>query len=62
MIARNHEKVLYMFLDRATQRRTDGSLIRFTVPIVHGDVEAAEETFQSIAHAVTPLLPEYIPN
>ena len=62
VIARNHEKVLFMFLDRAVDRRTDGSLVRFTVPIMHGDVEAAEEAFLSIAEAVTPLLPAYIPN
>ncbi len=62
IIARNHEKILYMFLDRAVEKRTDGSLVRFTVPIQHGDVEAAEEAFVSLAQAVAPLLPAYIPN
>ncbi len=61
-IARNHEKVLYMFFDRATTRRTDGSLVRFTVPVIHGDEERAEKTFQSVAQSLTPLLPDYIPN
>lgn len=61
-IARNHEKVLYMFLDRATKRRTDGSLVRFTVPIIRGNEEAAEETFRSLATSVTPLLDQYVPN
>ncbi len=61
-IARNHEKVLYMFLDRATRRRTDGSLVRFTVPVIHGDEKRAEEIFQSLAQGITPLLPSYVPN
>lgn len=61
-IARNHEKVLYLFFDRATKRRTDGSLVRFTVPVIHGDEERAEKTFQSVAQSLTPLLPNYIPN
>jgi len=62
MIARNHEKILYMFLDRAVNGRTDGSLVRFTVPIVHGDAESAEEAFRSVAQALTPLFPDYVPN
>ncbi|HIF96209.1 MAG TPA: EpsI family protein [Myxococcales bacterium] len=62
VIARNHEKVLYMFLDRATQRRTDGSLVRFTVPVLHGDMDTAEQVFQSLATRITPLLSDYVPN
>ena len=62
IIARNHEKVLYMFLDRATSRRTDGSLVRFTIPVLHGDEETAEKTFESVAQSLAPLLPEYVPN
>ena len=62
VIARNHEKVLYMFMDRATKRRTDGSLVRFTIPVRHGDEEEAEATFQSIAQSLTPLFPDYVPN
>lgn len=61
-IARNHEKVLYLFFDRATKQRTDGSLIRFTVPVIRGDEEKAEKTFQSVAQSLTPLLSDYIPN
>lgn len=61
-IARSHEKILYMFMDRARTGRTDGSLVRFTVPIVRGDVAAAEATFREFARTVTPLLPDYVPN
>ncbi len=62
VIARNHEKVLYMFLDRATTRRTDGSLVRFTVPILRGDEDRAERSFRELAAGIAPLLPDYVPN
>jgi hypothetical protein len=62
VIARNHEKILYMFLDRARYGRTDGSLVRFTVPIHQGDVDAAEATFREFAESVTPLLAAYVPD
>jgi EpsI family protein len=62
VIARNHEKVLYLFLDRAVERRTDGSLIRFTIPIEHGNVEEAEESFRSLASMLMPKMSEYVPN
>jgi EpsI family protein len=62
VIARNYQKIMWMFLDRARHGRTDGSLVRFTVPIVHGDIEAAEANFQEMASMVTPLLSSYVPN
>ena len=62
IIARNYQKIMWMFLDRARLGRTDGSLVRFTIPINHGDMEAAEASFQEFASAVTPLLHEYVPN
>lgn len=63
VIARNHEKILYMFLDRVTRARTDGSLVRFTIAIpLDGGEAAAEASFERFATGVAPLLPEYIPN
>jgi EpsI family protein len=62
MIARNHEKILYMFLDRARYGRTDGSLVRFTIPIHQGDVESAEATFREFARSVTPRLSAFVPD
>lgn len=62
IIARNHEKVMYLFLDRAMTRRTDGSLVRVTVPIFHGDEATAERTFHSLVERITPLLPDYLPD
>lgn len=62
VLARNHHKIMYMFLDRVRYGRTDGSLVRFTVPIIFGDEDAAEATFQEFASGVTPLLGSYVPN
>ena len=62
VIARSHEKILYMFLDRAFRGRSDGSLVRFTVPIPNGNVEQAEAVFQRFAGRVTPELDAYVPN
>ena len=62
VIAQSHHKILYMFLDRAREGRTDGSLVRFTVPIEHGDEQAAEAVFQEFASTITPLLDDYVPN
>lgn len=62
VIAQSHHKILYMFLDRARTGRTDGSLVRFTIPIEYGDEEAAEAVFQDFADSVTPLLDDFVPN
>lgn len=62
VLARDHEKVMYMFLDRALSGRTDGSLVRFTVPIIHGNEAQAESTFESIAQQITPLLTDFVPH
>jgi EpsI family protein len=62
VLARNYQKIMWMFLDRARHGRTDGSLVRFTIPIRHGDIDAAEASFDEFASAVTPLLQEYVPN
>jgi EpsI family protein len=62
VIARSPEKILWMFYDRATRGRTDGSLVRFTIPVQYGDFETAEETFRSLSSEVTPLLSRYVPD
>lgn len=63
VVARNHHKIFWMFLDRTTRHRTDGSLVRFTILIpLDGGEAAAEASFQDFAKQVAPLLPKYIPN
>ena len=52
---------VYVGLDRAFQGRTDGSLVRFTVPIVGDDEDAAEMAFQDLAPRILALLPDYVP-
>jgi EpsI family protein len=63
VIARDWEKVIDLFWDRALRSRTDGALVRFTVPIpVNGTPEASEDHLLELAGRVVPLLPTYVPN
>jgi EpsI family protein len=62
IIARNHEVILYKFLDRALRSRSDGALVRLTVPIRRGDEARAEAEVLEFASALAPLLPPYLPN
>lgn len=61
VVSANEDVILWRFWDRATRGRTDGSLVRFTTPIVLGDVAAAEDRFTRFASTVVPLLPPYVP-
>jgi EpsI family protein len=61
VIAQDWQKIVYVGLDRALQSRTDGSLVRFTVPVFGDDVAAAEAAFQDLAPRILALLPEYVP-
>jgi len=61
VIAEDWQKIVYVGLDRALESRTDGSLVRFTVPIVSDDEVRAERAFRDLAPRILALLPEYIP-
>lgn len=61
VIADDWKKIVYMTWDRARLQRTDGSLVRFTVPIPRGDLETAERTFRDFAPRVTSRLARYVP-
>ncbi len=61
-IARNHDVILYRFLDRAMRQRTDGSLVRLTVPIWQEDEAGAEAELDRFASEFVPKLDGYIPN
>jgi EpsI family protein len=61
VIARSHEVILYRFWDRATRNRTDGSLVRITIPISSRNPDKAEESFRDFASSFGPLLSDYIP-
>ena len=60
--AQNTQVALTRMWDRATASRTDGALVRFTIPIDHGNVERAEAAFRDLSGRIAPLLPAYVPN
>ena len=62
LISRNHEVILYKFLDRAARGRSDGSLVRFTTPIVREDVDAADAAIRDFASAITPHFSSHLPH
>ena len=62
IIAEDWQKIVYVGYDRATRGRTDGALVRFTLPVYRKDEAAAEEVFLSLAPGVLQRLPEFVPN
>jgi EpsI family protein len=62
VIADDYRKILYMVWDRATRGRTDGSLVRFTIPTSKNKEDAAEAAFRDLAPSVLTLLPQYVPD
>ncbi|MBW2362972.1 MAG: EpsI family protein [Deltaproteobacteria bacterium] len=62
VIAEDWQKILYVGYDRATRGRTDGALVRFTLPIHRKDEAPAEEAFRSLAPEVLRRLSEFVPN
>jgi EpsI family protein len=63
LVAEDWQKVVYVGLDRALEGRTDGSLVRFSIPVSErrGGVDKAEATFQSLAPLIVSRLPAYVP-
>lgn len=61
VLAHNTDVLFFRFWGRATENRTDGSLVRLTVPIRNGDVEAAESTIRDFAVHFTPRLEGFVP-
>lgn len=61
VIAEDYVKMIHLFWDRATQSRTDGSLVRFTVQMFRKDEERAEADLLEVASQVVPLLSRYVP-
>ena len=62
VIAKDTDRIAYMFIDRATRSRTDGSLVRFTVNIERGDVERADQAFQNFAMQLLGEVEPFLPN
>jgi EpsI family protein len=61
VITEDWSKIVNLFWDRATRNRTDGSLVRFSVPILRDDDARAEADFQDLATRLLPLLPDFVP-
>ena len=62
VIAEDWEKILYMGWDRASRGRTDGALVRFTIPVVGKNEAAAEAAFRELGPQVVRGLGDYVPN
>ena len=61
-IAEDWQKILYVGYDRALRGRTDGALVRFTVPILPDeDEQRAERAYQDLARRAMPLLGPHLP-
>jgi exosortase D (VPLPA-CTERM-specific) len=52
----------FVFWDALTKNRTDGALVRLTIPIGPGkDVALLEATLQEFARDISDILPEFVP-
>ena len=60
-ISEDWKKIVFVGLDRATRGRTDGSLVRFTIPVFRNDVERADRAFRALASQIVARLPDYVP-
>jgi len=61
VISEDWRKIIYVGLDRALRGRTDGSLTRFTIPIIRNDEARAEEAFFDLAPMVLANVSRYVP-
>jgi EpsI family protein len=61
VVSQDWKKILYVGFDRAVRSRTDGSLVRFTAPILRNDEAAAEASLSDLVPRILALLPAYVP-
>jgi EpsI family protein len=62
VIAEDWQKILFVGVGRALRGRTDGTLVRFTIPIRRNDEDEAEAEFRDLAPRVTAHFPGYLPD
>jgi EpsI family protein len=62
VIADDWKKIVLMSWDRARMQRTDGALVRFTLPMLRGREEQAEARFRDLAPQLLAGLPAYVPD
>ncbi len=61
VIADDWMKIVWLFWDRARLQRTDGALVRFTIPMTRDGDTTAESAFRELAPLVTAQLPPFSP-
>lgn len=61
VIADDWKKIVLMSLDRARTGRTDGSLVRLSVPFEEGNGNEAEDRLVDLASVLVPKLAPYLP-
>ena len=62
VVSEDWQKILYVGYDRARRGRTDGALVRFTMPIGRKGDDVAEAKLRDFASLVIPLLPRFVPS
>jgi EpsI family protein len=62
VIAEDWQKILFVGIGRALSGRTDGTLVRFTVPIGHDGEEQAEAEIRDLAARVSAHFPGFLPD
>jgi EpsI family protein len=61
-VASEYSAKLYLVADSIRMRRSDGSLIRFTTQLAHGEsIDSAQARLLSLATNIVPLIKEYVP-
>ena len=61
-VASEYSAKFYLIADSIRMRRSDGSLIRFTTQLGHGEsIESAQARVLSLANDTVPLINEYVP-
>lgn len=61
VISEDWKKILFVGFDRATRGRTDGALMRFTIPIQRSDTGEADAAFLSLAPQVLGQVARFVP-
>jgi EpsI family protein len=63
VVSEDWQKIVYVGYDRATRGRTDGALVRFTIPFGRrDDGDVIDAQLREFASRVVPLLPRFVPS
>jgi hypothetical protein len=62
VIAEDWQKILFVGVDRALRGRTDGTLVRFTIPIPRNGEAKADAEFRDLAPRIVAQFPGFLPD